>query len=132
MRKLRKDNKISQEEIGIICDVGKTTVSAWENNINQPPIETITKLAYYFGVTTDYLLGFNQEDKDNIERLNIALREADMLNSDETLKEEEIKFAIEQARMYKQMLTKVLDIPTKYPEHHIIDDKKNTTKDTNN
>ena len=76
LRELRKNKNISQEDIGELCGVAKTTISNWENNITQPPIETITKLAQYFNVTTDYLLGFNQDDLDKIERLKIACQEA--------------------------------------------------------
>lgn len=116
LKELRKEKSLTQTDIAEMFNISTNAVYSWEVGKSQPSIEIITKLAKYFGVTTDYLLGFNQDDKDNIERLNIALREAGMVNSDETLKEEEIKFAIDQARQYKIMLTKILDTPTKYPE----------------
>lgn len=79
---------VSQEEIGELCSVVKTTISNWENNITQPPIETITKLAKYFNVTTDYLLGFNQDDLDKIERLKIACQEAGLMTGQDFTLEE--------------------------------------------
>lgn len=90
LKELRKNKNISQEELGEFCDVAKTTISNWENDITQPPIETITKLANYFGVTTDYLLGVNQEDVDGLERLKTALKEAGMwdYNIDDMSKED--------------------------------------------
>lgn len=130
LKELRKAKGLTQEELGKLFNVAKNTVSYWEANTSKPDIDLIVKLAQYFNVTTDYLLGFNQDDSDKIDRLNIALREAGMVNSDETLKEEEIKLAIDQARQYKIMLTKILDTPNKYPEGNEKKEQVNK-KDTN-
>lgn len=78
LKKIRKERNLTQEEIGELCEVGKTTISNWENNITQPPFEIVKKLAQYFGVTIDYLLNFSQDDADNMEKLKIALKEAGM------------------------------------------------------
>ena len=78
LKKMRKERNLTQEEIGELCEVGKTTISNWENNITQPPFEIVKKLAQYFGVTIDYLLNFTQDDADNMEKLKIALKEAGM------------------------------------------------------
>ncbi len=37
--------------------VKKTTLSAWLNDNNEPPMQTIADIAVYLGVSTDYLLG---------------------------------------------------------------------------
>lgn len=76
LKELRKDKNMTQEDVSKLCNVAKQTISNWESNITQPPFEIITKLAQYFNVTTDYLLGFNQDDLDKIERLKIACQEA--------------------------------------------------------
>lgn len=78
LKKMRKERNLTQEEIGELCEVGKTTISNWENNITQPPFEIVKKIAQYFGVTIDYLLNFTQDDADNMEKLKIALKEAGM------------------------------------------------------
>lgn len=75
LRELRKNKNVSQEEIGDFFGVAKQTISNWENNITEPTMETIKKMAEYFKVTTDYLLGFNQEDKDKISKLETVLKE---------------------------------------------------------
>lgn len=88
MKELRKERNLTQEDISKVSGVAKQTISNWENNITQPPIETITKLAKYFSVTTDYLLGLNQDDLDKIERLKIACQEAGLMaGQDFTLEE---------------------------------------------
>lgn len=79
LKELRKSKNITQEELGEFCGVAKNTISYWENNTTQPTIETITKLAQYFNVTTDYLLGLNQDDASKIEKLRIALKEAGVM-----------------------------------------------------
>lgn len=119
LKELRKERNLTQEDIGKICDVAKNTISNWENNINQPPLEIVKKLAHYFGVTADYLLGLNQNDVNRIDKLNIALREAGMIDNNENLNEEEIKLALDQARQYKQMWKRINDLPNKYPEGSI-------------
>lgn len=78
LKELRKEQNLTQEEIGELCEVGKTTISNWENNITQPPFEIVKRLAQYFGVTIDYLLNFTQEDMDNMEKLKQALKQAGM------------------------------------------------------
>lgn len=76
LRELRKNKKLSQEELGKFFDVGSTTVSNWENNITQPTIEQIKALAKFFGVSTDYLLDVKDENKSDIEKLRQVLKEA--------------------------------------------------------
>lgn len=57
IRQLRKDNKITQAELGKILNVEKSTISMYENNNTQPPSQTLALIAKYFNVSTDYLLG---------------------------------------------------------------------------
>lgn len=128
LRELRKCKNLTQEEIGSLCNVGKATISNWENNLTDPPIEIIIKLANYFGVSIDYLLGNDKNLPDTICKVNQALREAGLVNNDETLKEEEIRLALDQARQYKILMTKILDTPTKYQEDAVKEGKnKNNT-----
>ena len=130
LKELRKERNLTQEEIREICQVAKQTISNWENNVTQPPFDIVKRLAQYFGVTADYLLGLNQNDINRIDKLNIALREAGMIDSNENLNEEEIKLALDQARQYKQMWKRINDLPNKYPEGSIKREQINK-KDTN-
>ena len=101
LKELRKNKNISQEELGLFCGVAKNTISNWENNINRPDIDLVTKLADYFNVSTDYLLGFNQDDLDNIEKLKIALKEAGIMAGDD-LTLEEFQKALQIVEMMKE------------------------------
>lgn len=129
LKELRKNKNLTQEDIGVFCGVGNATISNWEKNLTDPPIEIIIKLANYFGVSIDYLLGNDINSPTTIDKVNQALREAGLVNSDETLKEEEIKLALDQARQYKILMTKLLDTPTKYQENAVkIEQNKNTNE----
>lgn len=57
INELRTSKGITQLELGVILGVGKTTISMYETNKSIPNNETLIKLAKYFNVTTDYLLG---------------------------------------------------------------------------
>lgn len=57
VRKLRKEKNITQEELGKILGVEKTTISMYETNRSRPDDYIKSAMADYFGVTVDYLLG---------------------------------------------------------------------------
>lgn len=57
LRALRESKGLRQEDIGALFGFGKSTVSQWESGGRQPEYAIIIKLADYFQVTTDYLLG---------------------------------------------------------------------------
>ncbi|AWW28351.1 MULTISPECIES: helix-turn-helix domain-containing protein [unclassified Acetobacterium] len=57
LKTLRQQKNINQAELGKILDVGKTTISNYETGYSVPDLETVVKLADYFNVSTDYLLG---------------------------------------------------------------------------
>ena len=130
LKELRKNNNLTQDDIAKMFNVTKNAVYSWEVNKTQPSMEIIVALAKYFNVTTDYLLGLNKNDIDEIDKLNIALREAGMVNSNETLKKEEIELAIDQVRQYKQLWKRVNDLPNKYPDTVIKQEKVDNSKDT--
>lgn len=56
IRFLRREFNLTQEEFGRRLNIGKSTVSQYENNINIPDISMLCKIAELFNVTTDYLL----------------------------------------------------------------------------
>lgn len=65
LKKLRTDKEISQAKLANILGTYQQTVARWERGILQPDIDMITRIANYFDVTTDYLLGLSS----NISRL---------------------------------------------------------------
>lgn len=60
LKDLRCEQGISQRELGKKFGVCNQTVSFWENGQREPDLDSLVKLAEYFGVTTDYLLGIEK------------------------------------------------------------------------
>lgn len=61
LREIRTEKKYTQQQIATIFNVSKMTISAWETNKQEPSIEDIKKLCYIFKVSSDYLLGIEDE-----------------------------------------------------------------------
>lgn len=57
VKTLCREKGITQKELAKIIDVSPNTIKNWENNL--PNGDTLLKIADYFGVTTDYLLGIS-------------------------------------------------------------------------
>lgn len=57
IRELRNRNKLSQSELSKLMHVSQQTVGSWETGRAIPGSDTLDKLADYFDVTTDFLLG---------------------------------------------------------------------------
>ena len=94
LKELRKENKLTLDQIEEKTGINRGTYSNYENGITEPKLEVWKKLADYFDVSVPYLLGFDDDfdcnstiklDKDVIDRLTAInvdyLRELDWLVS---------------------------------------------------
>ncbi len=72
IRTLRLARGISQVELARALSVTKQSVSNWENDNIQPSIEMLVKLAEYFSVSADYLLGLDGKTRLDISGLTDA------------------------------------------------------------
>lgn len=61
IRRLRQERGLCQEELGRRIGASKQSVSNWENGNITPSIDLLLRLADFFGVSTDYLLGRNNQ-----------------------------------------------------------------------
>ena len=57
LKELRKSRNLTQAELAKILGIAQPTLSGWENDKFQIDDDIKTKIADYFGVTVDYLLG---------------------------------------------------------------------------
>lgn len=64
IKKLRRDRDITQEKFAEYMHVSPQAVSRWENGAAYPDIETIPAIATFFGVTTDLLLGVDEDTRE--------------------------------------------------------------------
>ncbi len=63
MRNLREDNDLTQQEIATMLGTSQTMYARYERGANEMPIRHLIKLARYYDVSTDYLLGLTKEKK---------------------------------------------------------------------
>jgi len=57
LRFLRENRKLSQLELSKILNISNSTLSLYESNKRFPEPETLKKIAEFFDVSIDYLLG---------------------------------------------------------------------------
>lgn len=60
IKELRQEKGVDQTEFAKWLGTSQTNVSRWENDKFEPDLETIVKIAQFFEVTTDYLLGVTE------------------------------------------------------------------------
>lgn len=61
VKKLRRQRKLSQADLGEALGLTQTAVSAIESGTRTTTIEKLILLAQFFQVSTDYLLGLKDE-----------------------------------------------------------------------
>lgn len=57
LKELRQERGIGQIELAKKLEVSKGIISLWENGLREPNIYSLIKLAKFFCVTIDYLVG---------------------------------------------------------------------------
>lgn len=75
IRELRNIRGINQIQLANKLGVTKQSVSNWENDNILPSIEMLVKIANFFEVSTDYLLGLDKKrtlDVENLTEIQIS------------------------------------------------------------
>ena len=75
IRELRNIRGISQIQLAYKLGVTKQSVSNWDNDNILPSIEMLVKIANFFEVSTDYLLGLDKKrtlDVENLTEIQIS------------------------------------------------------------
>ena len=57
LKQQRKACGYTQEELAKATGIAQPNISAWENNIYAPSLEFCVKLADFYGITIDELIG---------------------------------------------------------------------------
>ena len=57
LKKLRQKRKISQVKLAFDLNMNQNTISRYENLEREADYETLVKIADYFNISLDYLLG---------------------------------------------------------------------------
>lgn len=61
LRDLRRENNLTGEQLASALNMKQSAISKWENGLQEPSKENLKKLATYFHVSSDYLLGLTDE-----------------------------------------------------------------------
>ena len=56
LKELRTNKNLTQAQVAQYVGVTRAVISAYETDIRQPSYDILIRLAFLFGVTTDYLL----------------------------------------------------------------------------
>ena len=57
LKQCRKERGLSQREVAIYCDISERAYQNYEIMRREPKLEILIKIADYFGVSLDYLVG---------------------------------------------------------------------------
>ena len=81
LKKIREENKLSQEQLSDILHIDRTTYNHYENNYNTIPIKHLIKICDYFQVGIDYVFCFKKNNsnktfnKSNLKTTALRLKE---------------------------------------------------------
>lgn len=59
IRNIREDNDLTQQQVAEILGTSQTMYARYERGANELPIRHLIRLAEYYNLSTDYLLGLN-------------------------------------------------------------------------
>ena len=61
IRDLRNDHGLTQKQIAKLLNVSQNTYSQYEIGVSRFPLDAVVKLAEYYNVSVDYLVGLTDE-----------------------------------------------------------------------
>lgn len=74
LKSIRTARRLTQQEVADAISIERVTYARYENGTRTPPIENVIKLARFFEVTTDYLLGLTDNPQGHEQPTTIAAR----------------------------------------------------------
>ncbi len=107
IRELRKEKKMTQEELAEYLHISSQAVSKWETGASSPDIDTLPKLAICFGTSLDNLLDFDQSKLDAA--IEAILAESGRGGNDPAKSEAILRKALEKYPNNDLLLTCILE-----------------------
>ena len=107
LAQLRKERDIGQKEIAAYLKVSIGTISNYENNVHSPDLAMLCRLADYFDVTTDYLLGrtaYRHDPKVLNQRISDEYTVTDIINTVLTFDSGTVNHLMEYAKFLQTKL----------------------------
>lgn len=97
IKKIRKEKKISQKQLGVLCGMSEAQIGQYENGYRSPKFETVLKIANALEVSINELLDISETTKEsNIQKitLNVEIKNID----EETKKAEKLIELLKEAK----------------------------------
>lgn len=63
LKQLREEANLTMEQLAVSLGTKKQTISRYEKNQREPEYATLIKIAQFFNVSTDYLLGLKDKKR---------------------------------------------------------------------
>ncbi|WP_019227588.1 helix-turn-helix domain-containing protein [Sedimentibacter sp. B4] len=104
IRNLRIKNNLSSKELSKILNISESSVSLYESGKRKPSLGLIIKIADYFSVSTDYLLGLSHKEYEN----NMAEKDFSMLIENIVYFLEKSDYIVYDGKMVSKTLTLIL------------------------
>ena len=105
LAELRKQNKLSIEDMANLIKLSKHAYKSYEVGEREPKLQSLVKLADFFGVTTDYIINhgdykypIDQKNKEIID-MNLCDEELELLKSYRLLRPEMQHFFAESIKL---------------------------------
>ncbi len=110
---LRENKNILQKELANVLNTTSQTISGWEISRTKPDYDTLVKIANYFNVSVDYLLGneknankYEQELKEK-EILKKTLINIGYMQDGEDLSDEELERLMKFVKNNKEFIKNI-------------------------
>lgn len=101
LENLIEENDITQKQLSLELHIAPTTLNGYVNQYREPDFNTLIRLARYFDVSTDYLLGLTSEKKPIPSALNPS--EGNLIHLYRSLLPDRQELLIEQAVFYQKL-----------------------------
>ncbi|BCS80621.1 helix-turn-helix domain-containing protein [Anaerocellum diazotrophicum] len=127
LKELREKANLTQNELAEKLGIGRATLSNYELGVRKPDIDTLQKIAMYFDVSSDYLLGISSiKKRDFLNSLGKITKEENIKELKDFFKNKEnVKAYFEYIVSLFEPLLKVISI---YEDEKILVDKYDEIK----
>lgn len=90
IKKLREENGLMQQDVCNTLDIEQSTLANYENNRRVPKTDILIKIANYYGVSLDFLVGMTDNRfnsyKGYLKDLNKFLQQSEIIFDGDTYK----------------------------------------------
>lgn len=124
LRKLRKKNNMTQKDLADHIGVDRATIAGYETKGKEPAYEKLEKLANFFNVSIDYLLGRSEESQSANEIKKAISDDPELVSAwEEISKREDLQLLFKQTKdldesSIKQVIRIIKAIEEEEEENH--------------